>query len=85
MAYIGTGRDVMPSGLQLLGIMSLPVPIFAMWHEKDYLERLSCQTKASMTPFFGSMKTPVLCCCLSSALIHIVLNGPGLSAVDTQQ
>ena len=33
MAYIGTGRDIMPRGRRPEGIMSLPVPIFAIWHE----------------------------------------------------
>ena len=33
MAYIGTGRDIMPKGGRPKGIMSLPVPIFAMWQE----------------------------------------------------
>ena len=33
MAYIGTGRDIMPEGCRPEGIMSLPVSIFAIWHE----------------------------------------------------
>ena len=33
MANIGTGRDIMPEDCRPEGIMSFPVPIFAMWHE----------------------------------------------------
>ena len=33
MAYIDTGRDIMPEGRRPEGIMSLPVLIFAIWHK----------------------------------------------------